>query len=305
MSNKYDVIIIGAGPAGLTAALYLSRNDMNVAFIEGYVPGGKMAEQSKIENYPGFSFISGIELSTKMLEQARQNGANFIYGMVEKIESIEDNLKKVVLADKSEHFAQVVIIATGMKNLVPTSIEGIEQFKGRGVSYCVLCDGALYKNEPCAIIGGGNSAFEEAPYLASMASEVHIFVRDGIIAEKRLVNDVKKYNNIIIHENSEILKLFGTEKVEKVEARVGDEIKEFKISAVFPYIGFKPATNFIENKELLDARGFIKVDENMETMEKNIFAVGDVIVKDVRQITTATSDGTIAAKVINSRIIKD
>ncbi len=302
--NKYDVIIIGAGPAGLTAALYLARNDMNVAFIEGYIPGGKMAEQSKIENYPGFSYISGMELSTNMLNQARENGAKFIYGMVKKLESIEDNLKKVILEDNTEYYAQAVIIATGMKNLVPMSIEGIEKFRGKGVSYCVLCDGALYKNKPTAIIGGGNSAFEEAPYLAAVASEVHMFIRDGIIAEKRLVEDVKKHNNIFIHENSEIIKLIGDTKIDKVEAKFLDGNKEMNIEAIFPYIGFRPATGFIENKNLLDPKGFIKVDANMETSEHNIFAIGDVIVKDVRQITTATNDGTIAAKVINSRIVK-
>ncbi|TPE57561.1 FAD-binding protein [[Mycoplasma] falconis] len=302
MNKDFDVLIIGAGPAGLTAALYLARNDVKVAFIEGMYPGGKMAEQSKIENYPGFDFVSGPELSKKMFNQAKLNGAKMIFGFVEKIESLSDNEKIVTLANGDQYLSKAVIIATGMKNLVPKEVINIDKFNGKGVSYCVLCDGAMYKGLPAAIIGGGNSAFEESSYLASIASEVHIFVRDGIIAEKRLVEDAKKHANIFIHENSVILELLGEDKVSSIKANVNGEIKNMDIKAVFPYIGFKPSTNFISQKEILDEKGFILVDESMETKIKNIFAVGDVIKKDVRQITTATNDGTVAAKVVNSRI---
>ncbi|AZG68719.1 NAD(P)/FAD-dependent oxidoreductase [Mycoplasma struthionis] len=303
--NKiYDVLIIGAGPAGLTAAVYLSRNGTDVAFIEGYMPGGKMAEQSKIENYPGFNLVSGIELSTRMLNQAKENGAQFIYGFVNNIET-ENELKKITLNNGNIYYSKFVIIATGMKNLVPKTVINIEKFRNKGVSYCVLCDGALYKNKECAIIGGGNSAFEEGAYLASMASKVYVFIRDGIIAEKRLVEDLKKLDNVEILENSEILELYGENELDGLKAKVNNEEKEFKeIKAVFPYIGFKPATEFLNNKNLLNERGFIIVNDEMETLENNIFAIGDVTVKSVRQITTATNDGTIAAKVINSRLSK-
>ncbi|MGX9339334.1 MULTISPECIES: NAD(P)/FAD-dependent oxidoreductase [unclassified Mycoplasma] len=304
MKKVFDVLIIGAGPAGLTAALYLSRNEYNVAFIESSVPGGKIAQQSKIENYPGFDFISGFELATSMLNQARKNGAKYIYGKVVEIRNISDNEKLVILENGDEYYAQVVVIASGMTNLVPISIENIEKFRGRGVSYCAVCDGALYKNEPCAIIGGGNSAFEESTFLAATASEVHIFVRDIVRAEAKIINDAKKHANIYIHYNSEILKLQGEDKLESIIVKIDGNIQEMNIKAVFPYIGFKAATSFISNKEMLDERGFIIVDKNMETQFKNIFAVGDVVAKDIRQITTATNDGTIAARVISSRIIK-
>lgn len=304
MDNRFDVLIIGAGPAGLTAALYLARNDYNVAFIEGYAPGGEMVQQSKIENYPGFNFISGFELSINMLNQAKNNGAKQIFGMVSDIESISETEKVVTLQNGNKYYASAIVIATGMVNLVPTSVENIEKFNGKGVSYCAICDGALFKNQPCAIIGGGNSAFEESSYLASTASEVHIFVRDEVKAEVRIINDAKKHSNIFIHYNSQILKLNGDDKVESIVANVDGEIKEMNIKGVFPYIGFKAATSFISDKSLLNERGFIIVDKNMETKEKNIFAIGDVIAKDIRQITTATNDGTIVAKTISSRIIK-
>ncbi|MCV3733893.1 FAD-dependent oxidoreductase [Mycoplasma enhydrae] len=302
MNNKYDVLIIGAGPAGLTAALYLARNNHSVAFIESYAPGGKMVLQSKIENYPGFDYINGIDLSLKMLNQATHNGAKQIMGNVVSIQGISETEKKVILNNGKEYFAKALIIATGMKNLVPSDVENIEKFNNKGVSYCVVCDGALFKNEPCAIIGGGNSAFEEANYLSSLASEVHIFVRDGIRAEAKLVEDVKNNKNIFVHENSTIKTINGNEKVESIIANINGKITEMNIKGIFPYIGYKPATAFIENKNILDSKGFIVVDKNMETREKNIFAIGDVVAKDIRQITTATGDGTIAAKAISSRL---
>ncbi|WP_228846663.1 NAD(P)/FAD-dependent oxidoreductase [Metamycoplasma hominis] len=305
-NNLYDVLIIGAGPAGLTAAIYLARNDINVAFIEGGVPGGKVSAQSKIENYPGFSFISGFELSKAMLKQARDNGSKFIYGNVKEINSISDIEKEVILENGMLIKSKAIIIATGMKEIVPLDVKGIEEYRGKGVSYCVICDGPLYKNKPCAIIGGGNSAFEESSYLASIASEVHIFVRDGIIAEKKLVNEAMSKSNIYIHENSTIKEILGNEKVEEIIANVNGKETKMNISCIFPYVGFKPNTAFIKGKydEILNSRGFIEVNENMETKIPNIFAIGDVIVKDVRQITTATADGTIAARAISNKIDK-
>ncbi|BDX52551.1 thioredoxin reductase [Metamycoplasma equirhinis] len=300
----YDSIIIGGGPAGLTAALYMSRNNLNVAFIEGKAPGGKMAEQSKIENYPGFEKIGGIELSMQMFNQARSNGAKFIYGNVKQIINISDFEKKIILEDQKIIFAKTLVIATGMKNVVPNDIENIEKFNGKGVSYCVLCDGTLFANKPCAIIGGGNSAIEEASYLSSIASKVYVFVRDGIHAEKKLVEDLKKHENVEIFLNSKIEKLIGSELLEKIIANIDGKPKEFEINGVFPYIGFRPSTDFIDLPNILNEKKFVLVNEEMETSIKNIFAIGDVIAKNIRQITTATSDGTIAAKTISMRIIK-
>ena len=303
MENKYDVLIIGAGPAGLTAAIYLARNNVNVALIEAKTPGGKISEQSKIENYPGFNSVSGAELSISMFSQARENGAKFIIGKVISIENKDELIKLIKLENGLLLESKYLIIATGMQNIIPKEVIDIEKFNNKGVSYCVVCDGPLFKDKVCGIIGGGNSAFEEGNYLSSIAKEVHIFVRDKIIAEQRLVDNVEKQNNIFIHRNAQVLKLNGTSSLDSADVNIEGNIVNIPIKGLFPYIGFKPAIDFIDKNLLkLDKKNFIVVDENMETSVPNIFAVGDIISKSIRQITTATSDGTIAAKIINNRI---
>jgi len=303
MENKYDVLIIGAGPAGLTAAIYLARNNVNVALIEAKTPGGKISEQSKIENYPGFNSVSGAELSISMFSQARENGAKFIIGKVMSIENKDELIKLIKLENGLLLESKYLIIATGMENIIPKEVINIEKFNNKGVSYCVVCDGPLFKDKVCGIIGGGNSAFEEGNYLSSIAKEVHIFVRDKIIAEQRLVDNVEKQNNIFIHRNAQVLKLNGTSSLDSADVNIEGNIVNIPIKGLFPYIGFKPAIDFIDQNLLkLDKKNFIVVDENMETNVPNIFAVGDIISKSIRQITTATSDGTIAAKIINNRI---
>lgn len=303
MENKYDVLIIGAGPAGLTAAIYLARNNVNVALIEAKTPGGKISEQSKIENYPGFNSVSGAELSISMFSQARENGAKFIIGKVISIENKNELIKLIKLDNGLLLESKYLIIATGMQNIIPKEVINIEKFNNKGVSYCVVCDGPLFKDKVCGIIGGGNSAFEEGNYLSSIAKEVHIFVRDKIIAEQRLVDNVEKQDNIFIHRNAQVLKLNGTSSLDSADVNIEGNIVNIPIKGLFPYIGFKPAIDFIDQNLLkLDKKNFIVVDENMETNVPNIFAVGDIISKSIRQITTATSDGTIAAKIINNRI---
>jgi len=303
MENKYDVLIIGAGPAGLTAAIYLARNNVNVALIEAKTPGGKISEQSKIENYPGFNSVSGAELSISMFSQARENGAKFIIGKVISIENKDELIKLIKLENGLLLESKYLIIATGMQNIIPKEVIDIEKFNNKGVSYCVVCDGPLFKDKVCGIIGGGNSAFEEGNYLSSIAKEVHIFVRDKIIAEQRLVDNVEKQDNIFIHRNAQVLKLNGTSSLDSADVNIEGNIVNIPIKGLFPYIGFKPAIDFIDKNLLkLDKKNFIVVDENMETNVPNIFAVGDIISKSIRQITTATSDGTIAAKIINNRI---
>ena len=303
MENKYDVLIIGAGPAGLTAAIYLARNNVNVALIEAKTPGGKISEQSKIENYPGFNSVSGAELSISMFSQARENGAKFIIGKVISIENKDELIKLIRLENGLLLESKYLIIATGMQNIIPKEVINIEKFNNKGVSYCVVCDGPLFKDKVCGIIGGGNSAFEEGNYLSSIAKEVHIFVRDKIIAEQRLVDNVEKQDNIFIHRNAQVLKLNGTSSLDSADVNIEGNIVNIPIKGLFPYIGFKPAIDFIDQNLLkLDKKNFIVVDENMETNVPNIFAVGDIISKSIRQITTATSDGTIAAKIINNRI---
>ncbi|MGX9340632.1 NAD(P)/FAD-dependent oxidoreductase [Mycoplasma sp. 4044] len=306
MNNKYDVVIIGGGPAGLTAAVYTTRSSLKTVFIENKVPGGKLPFQSKIENWPGELLIQGAQLATKMFQQAQENGAEFIYGEVVKIENDpNDNFaKKVILNDGQVIEAKTIIIATGMQNRIPKEIKGIDYFGGKGVSYCAICDGPNFKNQPIGIIGGGNSAIEEGAYVASFASKVYIFVRDEIIAEKKLVEELEAKNNVEIIKNSQILEILPNENdsVGSVVVKIGEEIKTIKLAALFPYIGFIPSTSFLKDLNILAPNGFIITNENMETAVPNIYAAGDVRVKDIRQITTAVSDGTIAAKNITNKL---
>ncbi|QJG67254.1 NAD(P)/FAD-dependent oxidoreductase [Mycoplasma phocoenae] len=301
-NTQYDVLIIGAGPAALTATIYTTRANLKTAFIEKAVPGGKLLSQSKIENYPGDKLIRGDELALRLFEHAREYGGEYLYGDVIEIRNIEDTYKELVLADGTVYTTKSVIIASGMVNRIPTDIINIDKFNHKGVSYCAICDGPLFKGQPMAIIGGGNSAIEEASYVASISPKVYVFVRDDIIAEKALVDELKSKDNVEIIKNSSIVELQGDNTLQKAIVKVNDETKEFEINALFPYIGFLPSIEFAQNLNILDKNNFVITDENMETSIPNIFAIGDVRAKTIRQITTATADGTIAAKVLTNRL---
>ncbi|VEU59074.1 NAD(P)/FAD-dependent oxidoreductase [Mesomycoplasma neurolyticum] len=305
MAKKYDVVIIGAGPAGMAAAVYASRGNLSVALIEKSAPGGKMVSQSKIENWPGDKMVVGGELSLRMYEHALAYGAEHLYGNVKEIKSISEFEKEVYLEDNSVIKAKAIIIASGMNERKPMDVENILKFEHHGVSYCVICDGPFYKNKPSIIIGGGNSAVEEGTFLASIASEVYIFVRDDKFnAEPMLIDELMKRENVKVYFNSKVLKLEGDENLEKAIVDINGEIKELKIASLFPYIGFVPATEFAKNLNILEPNGLIKVDKFQETNEKGIYAIGDVVLKEIRQIATATADGTIAGKILTNRLGK-
>ncbi|WP_033161384.1 NAD(P)/FAD-dependent oxidoreductase [[Mycoplasma] collis] len=305
MVKVYDVAIIGAGPSGLTSAIYASRGNLSVALIEKGAPGGKMTGQSKIENWPGDKFIVGGELALRMYEHALAYGTEHLYGNVIEIKSHSEFDKEIILENNQIIKAKSIVIASGMKERKPMDIENILEFEHRGVSYCVICDGPFYKNKPAIIIGGGNSAVEEGTFLASIASEVHIFVRDEKFnAEPMLVDELKKKPNVKIYYNSKVLKLEGNENLEKAIVDINGEIKELKVNSLFPYIGFVPATEFAKNLNILEPSGLIKVDKFQETSEKGIYAVGDVTLKEIRQIVTASADGTIAGKILTNRLGK-
>ncbi|QJR43905.1 NAD(P)/FAD-dependent oxidoreductase [Mycoplasma miroungirhinis] len=303
IKTDYDVLIIGSGPSGLTAAIYAQRAKLKTAFLEKSVPGGKLPNQSKIENWPGDETIKGADLALRMFQHAINLGAKYLYGDVLEVISKEDEYKEVIMADGSKLTARAVIIASGMISNVPSSIKNIEQYNGKGLSYCAICDGPLYANKPMAIIGGGNSAIEEAAYVSNIASHVYVFVRDDhTIAEQSLLDDLHKKDNISLLLKSEIKEIYGENGIEKILADVQGELKEIEVNAIFPYIGFRPSTAFLKNLNVLDEHGFVLTNDEMETTIKNVFAVGDVRKKSIRQITTATNDGTIAAKILSNRL---
>lgn len=279
----------------MNAAIYASRMNLSTAIIEKYAPGGKLVNISKIENYLGFEDIGGPELAMKMDKHARAFGTESIYGDVKKINDKENTVE---LADGTKVEYKFLIIATGTSEKVPEDIKGIHNFTHKGVSYCAICDGPLYKGASVAVIGAGNSAVEEAHYLTSVAKEVHIFVRNEFRAEKKAIDGLMAKQNVVLHKGHKILEILGDSGVEKIITTDG----EIEVKAIFPYIGLKPNSDFIEGTAIASDNGFIKVNDVMQTSVENIFAVGDVIDKKIRQISTASADGTIAAKVIANLI---
>lgn len=301
MQTKYDLIIIGSGPAGLNAALYTSRANLKVAFIEKSAPGGKLSSTSKIENWLGTEMVDGWQLATSFFEHAKLYGAEYLYGDVTEIINHGDFDKEVVTSNGKSYLAKTVLIASGMRNKVPHFIKNVENLINRGVSFCAICDGPLYKNYPTLVLGGGNSAVEEATYLSKIASEVHLVVKDNFFnAEKRLVDDLLKLPNVKVHMSSQIKELIGESKLEGAII-VDQNNNEFKVevASFFPYIGLEPVASFASKLDIFDEKGFILTDEFMQTKVKGIFAAGDIRHKDIRQIVTAASDGAIAAKKIS------
>lgn len=302
-TQTYDLIIIGSGPAGMNCALYAARANLNVLVLEKSAPGGKMTSTFRVDNWIGDETISGAKLALRMLKHTKEAGVQHKYGDVVKINSISEFEKSVTLKNNVTLHARAVVIATGMINRIPEDIKGIRNYENRGVSYCVICDGPFNKGKPAAIIGGGNSAIEEAIYLSSLASEVNIFVRDDkLIAEKSIIKEAKKINNIKFHYNSRIVELIGKDNLEEILVTIDGVESMMKIKAIFPYIGFIPVAEFALHLDIFDSKGFILTDENMETKVKGIYAIGDIRVKSVRQIITAASDGAIAGKMIGNKI---
>ncbi|MBO4918950.1 MAG: thioredoxin-disulfide reductase [Erysipelotrichaceae bacterium] len=304
MNELYDVIIIGAGPAGLTAAIYASRANLKTLVLEAEVNGGKLSKTHQIENYPGIASISGLELAMQLSEHGQKFGAKLMSGTVDKI--IEsDGYKTVLLADGQEYHTKTVIVASGTKERM-LDLPHAGEYTGKGISYCAVCDGFFYRNKKVAIIGGGNSALEEALYLASLASEVTIIIRRDVFrAEASIVDKVRANEKIRIitrHIPDELV--IDSGRIAGVKIRNVDtgEIRTVECSGIFPYIGADPCTSFLD-PSVLDSNGYIIVNPDMSTSIKGIYAAGDCIVKDLRQVVTACNDGAIAASSI-SRYLK-
>ena len=270
-----------------------------LSFVDKEAPGGKLVRTQLIENYTGFTRIDGPDLALKMYNQVTKLGAEFVFAEVTKILHNGPRNQTVILKNGTSLHAKFVIIATGMIERVP-EIPRIRELEFKGVSYCAICDGALYKNQEVAVIGGGNSAVEESVFLSSVATVVHLFVRRDVFrADHHAVRALEVHKNIQVHFKSQILSLLGKEKLQGVRANVRGTVVTFpNVAALFPYIGTLPQTNFLKDLKVTNPAGFVVVNKHMSTRLHGIFAAGDVVPKKIRQITTAVNDGTIAAKTI-------
>ncbi|GAE27155.1 thioredoxin reductase [Halalkalibacter wakoensis JCM 9140] len=293
----YDVVIAGAGPAGMTAAVYTSRAGLSTIMVERGIPGGQMANTEDVENYPGFDHILGPELSTKMFEHAKKFGAEYGYGDVKEI--VDEGDLKIVKAGSKEFKARAVIVATGAE-YKKLGIPGEKELSGRGVSYCAVCDGAFFKGRELVVIGGGDSAVEEAVYLTRFATKVTVVHRRDELRAQKILQD-RAFNNDKIEFvwNHTVKEINGENgkvgSVTLVNTENGEE-KEFKTDGVFIYIGMLPLNESVKNLGITNQDGYVETNEEMETKVPGIFAAGDIREKSLRQIVTATGDGSLAAQ---------
>lgn len=286
----FDSIIIGGGPGGLTASIYLRRSNLNVAIIEGNMPGGQLANTAVVENYPGFESIAGADLAMKMYMQAINLGVEYISNYATKIE--KDRHFIITLQDDSKIEAKTVIIATGLKHR-KLNVPGEDKFTGKGVSWCAICDGNLYRNKEVAVVGGGNSAVEESIYLAGIVKKVYlIHRRNEFRSDAILVDRIKKLDNVELVLNDEVVALAGKEGLEEITLKSN---RKLQVSGLFEYIGFLPSSEFVRELGITDQDGFIEVDNDCQTKIQGLYAVGDIVRKPVRQIVTALGDGATAA----------
>lgn len=295
--NKYDLIIVGGGPAGLTAAIYGVRSGLKTAFIEADAPGGKLTLTNEISNWPGIEATHGADLALDMFNHAISLGAEYIYGKVETIKDHEYG--KEVISDQDTYLAHAVIVATGTKERL-LGIENEVEYASRGVSYCAICDGGFYKGEDVIVIGGGNSAFEESVYLAGLVNQVTIVVRaDKARAEDRIVKQVENIDNVkILYNHESVAMLADGSHITglKVYDKVNDKEFDIQGKAIFPYIGADPLTEMLKGYCELTDSNHVDASYKMETTVAGLYTAGDINNKSLRQVVTATSDGAIAAQ---------
>ena len=301
----YDTIIIGAGPAGMTAALYAARSNLKVALLERGIPGGQMNNTSDIENYPGYANISGPELAEKMFEPLENLGVEHLFGSVEKIEH-QGAIKKVFTEDEVLE-TKTLIIATGAFHR-HLGVPGEEELNSRGVSYCAVCDGAFFRDEDLLVIGGGDSAVEEAVFLTRFAKTVTIIHRRDELRAQKLLQE-RAFANEKIHFiwDSVVKEIKGDNRVSSVvveNVKTG-EVSKRKFGGVFIYVGLDPVSEFVKDLGITNEAGWIVTDNHMKTAISGIYAIGDVREKDLRQVTTAVGDGAVAGQEVYKYITEN
>jgi len=304
MDNHYDAIVIGAGPAGLTAGIYLSRARMKTLIVSDGVAGGQMVLTHEIANYPGVESISGYQLSNIMKKQAKTFGCDIKTNVSLSSLNLQNELKHIILNDGSSFTSDAVILAPGGRPRT-LGVNGEDEFRGKGISYCATCDGDFFTDKEIIVVGGGNSALEEAVSLTKYASRVTVVHQfDHFQAFEHAVEEARNNSRISFIMESTVASFYGTEKLESVDIKklATGKITKLKTDGAFIFIGYVPNTEFVRETVSLNQRGEIIVDSNMQTSAHGVFAAGDSIVKRFRQVTTAVGDGTIAALAASEHI---
>lgn len=304
MENILDLIIVGSGPAGITAAIYAKRYGMSLEIFEKSIPGGNIVNAFEIENYPGFKNIQGFELALKMQEQLKFLGVGITFRNITNIEKLENDIFKVKASNGQDYFSRYVILALGS---TPNKLNlfNEEKFIGRGISYCATCDGSFYKNKDVIVVGGGNSAITEALYLANLCNTVTIVARNELRASKAELDKLMAKGNVLIKKHTSIQSLIENNNTIVGVNVIDNETKDqytFRTDGIFVYIGSNAPTKFLQNLNILNENSYIRVNPEFETDVKGLFAVGDAIDKTLRQIVTAQSDAAIAVTHIKDRL---
>lgn len=291
---SFDTVILGGGPAGLSAAIYASRGAVSTAIVDLNMLGGQPSNYLELENYPGFQVIGGFDLMEKFEEHADKFGVNKF--PMQEIQSVDLKNKKII-TNEYEFSAGTIIIATGAQPM-KLNVPGEKEFVGRGVSYCAVCDGAFYKSKVVAVVGGGNAAVEEAMYLTKFADKVYVIHRRNELRADRIVQERAFKNEKIEFIWDSVVKeikgdsLVNTVVLENVKTK---ELSNLAVNGVFPYIGMTPNVELFNGQLEQDSKGFIMTDETMSTSVEGVFAIGDVRTTPLRQVITAASDGAVGA----------
>ena len=289
----YDIVIIGAGPAGLTAAIYALREEKKVVILEKETIGGKITSSSKVENYPGFKSISGMDFANNLYEQVIDLGGEI---NIEEVLSIENGKVKKVITDENTYETKSIIIASGSKYKT-LNLDNEEDLIGNGISFCTVCDGSFYKNKDVCVVGGANSALNSALYLSKICNKVYLIVRGPKLkGDKKVIDDVLSANNIEVLYNATVNEyVLDNDELVAIEVNNNESKKRLNVEGVFLAIGQSPEIEYLNNLVKVDENNYIVASENCMTNIDGIFVAGDVRKKDVRQLTTAVSDGTNAA----------
>ncbi|MCQ4832112.1 FAD-dependent oxidoreductase [Hungatella hathewayi] len=298
MMAQYDVIIVGAGPAGMTAAIYAARADMNVLLLDKLAPGGQIINTNEIQNYPGVGTINGAELAYQMFEHTQQfENIAFDYGTVKEILD-EGKVKKVLCEEDDKEFtAKAIILATGTRPRC-LDIPGEDKFRGNGISWCAICDGAQYRDKDVVVIGGGNSAVEESIFLAGIVKSLTIVTMFDLTADPMACDKLRAMDHVTVYPYQDILDFTGDTKLTGVHFKSTKTGEENTVSCdgVFEYIGLTPTTEFLKDLGVLNQFGYVEVDEKMHTKVEGVYGAGDCVTKNLRQVITACADGAIAAQ---------